>query len=162
MNAKPRALKNEQIGAVDRQRQALELRKCGHTYQQIARALNYRAASGAWHATQRGLKTTLREPADELRQLELARLDTLHHALWDRAIAGNLRAVDAVLRIMKRRASLLGMDAPKRLGVSVEMTMRAMAERMAVRYGLDASALVAEAEQILGEMRGEGGRPREA
>jgi len=47
-----------------------------------------------------------------LRALELLRLDELLNALWDTAIAGDLKAVDRVLKVMERRAKLLGLDAP--------------------------------------------------
>jgi hypothetical protein len=100
----------------------------------------------------------LQEPADELRGLELERLDRMQEGLWDKAIRGNLRAVDRVLKIMKRQSQLLGLDAPRQVAVGTEMTTQAMAEKMAVRYGLDVAAVLAEAEWILAEMRGEGGR----
>ena len=44
--------------------------------------------------------------------LELERLDALTLAAWPRARAGDDRAIRVVLRIMQRRAKLLGLDAP--------------------------------------------------
>ena len=52
--------------------------------------------------------------ADEFRALEQVRLDALQFALWARAEQGDLVAVDCVLKIMERRARLLGLDATKR------------------------------------------------
>lgn len=147
--SKRKALKNEQVQAVDRQRQALELRKLGCSYATIARRLNYAAACGAWQAVRRGMQTTLQEPADELRTLELERLDRMHEAIWPKAIAGHLRSVDAVLSIMQRRARLLGLDAPKRHRVAAEIPLATFAEQAAAMAGLDAASLLAEAEQIL-------------
>ena len=54
------------------------------------------------------------ESADELRTLEACRLNELLNALWVRAIGGDEKAIDRVLRIMERRARLLGLDAPTR------------------------------------------------
>jgi hypothetical protein len=148
-----KARKTDQVQAVDRQRQALELRRAGLTFQQIARRLGYAHPAGAYHAVQRGLQTTLQEPADELRGLELERLDALHQAMWPRAIRGNVWAVDRVLSIMQRRARLLGLDAPRRLAVSGEITLQTFAEHAAAAAGLDAGSVLAEAERILAELQ---------
>lgn len=42
--------------------------------------------------------------------LEIERLDRLQQSLWDRALGGELRAVDAVLRIITTRAKILGLE----------------------------------------------------
>jgi len=106
------------LASHDRKLQALELRKAAATYQQIADQLGYRSASGAFNAVKAALKATLREPADELRELELARLDAMLLPLWRRVQSGDEKAVDRVLRIMERRARLLGLDAPRRQELS--------------------------------------------
>jgi hypothetical protein len=103
------------VSLTERRRRALELRRAGATYEQIAAALGYFDSSGARKAVKKGLRQTLAEPAAELRQLELLRLDRLHETLWPRAVAGQVRAIDRVLRIMARRAALLGLDAPLRV-----------------------------------------------
>ena len=97
-----------------RQLQALELRKAGVSYEAIAASLGYRDRSGAYRAVTAALKLTLREPAEELRTLELERLDAMLLALWRRVQAGDEKTVDRVLHIMERRARLLGLDAPLR------------------------------------------------
>src|SRR5690606_7172749 len=58
----------------ERQRDALDLRKQGYTFQEIADRIGYRHASGAHQAVMAGLRKTIQEPADELRRLELERL----------------------------------------------------------------------------------------
>ena len=52
------------------------------------------------------------EAVDQHRALELARLDALQASLWDRAEAGDVKAVNAVLRIIDQRSRLLGLDKP--------------------------------------------------
>jgi hypothetical protein len=138
-----------QLAALDREVAALRLRQAGLTFDQIARRLGYANRSGAWHAVRAGLAATLQEPADELRGLELARLDALHEALWPKAIAGNLRAVDGVLAIMKRRSRLLGLDAPKAVAGDLHVTLQAMVEQVAAECGLDPREVLAEAERML-------------
>jgi hypothetical protein len=101
--------------AVIRQAEALKLRLTGADYAEIAKHLGYASPEGAWKAVRSGLKRTLQEPADQVRQLELDRCDRLLNAIWDRAIAGDGESIDRCLRIMRRRAQLLGLDAPKNM-----------------------------------------------
>jgi hypothetical protein len=102
------------VASHERKLRALELRKAAVPYQQIADELGYRSASGAFNAVKAALKATLREPAEELRELELARLDAMLLPLWRRVQRGDEKAIDRALRIMERRARLLGLDAPTR------------------------------------------------
>ena len=101
------------VNAAFRQRRALELRKAGATYSAIAQQLGYRNHAGAVRAVKSALKKTLQEPADDVRELEAARLDALLLGIWQQATTGNLEALDRALKIMARRAALLGLDAPR-------------------------------------------------
>lgn len=99
------------VNALDRQLKALELRKAGASYRAIAAQLGY-SLTGAYKAVDKALTATLSEAAEPLRTLELERLDAMQVALWPQARQGNQGAVDRILRIMERRAKLLGLDAP--------------------------------------------------
>ena len=44
--------------------------------------------------------------------MEMARLDALQLALWDDAMAGDVKAAGMVLRIIEQRSRLLGLDRP--------------------------------------------------
>jgi len=70
------------IAAAERRGQALALRKAGIGYAAIARQLGYAGPSGAYKAIVTALRALTREPAEELRALELARLDELLAGLW--------------------------------------------------------------------------------
>lgn len=102
------------IAAAERARQALELRKAGAQYADIATTLRYADASGAYRAVARALARLTAEPAAELRELEVLRLDRMLQAIWDQVIRGNHGAIDRALRIAERRARLLGLDAPQK------------------------------------------------
>jgi hypothetical protein len=106
------------LASHERHLQALELRKAGASYRTIAEQLGYRGVSGAFKAVTSALKATLKEPAEELRTLELERLDAMLLPLWRRVQNGDEKAVDRVLRIAERRAKLLGLDAPTRRELS--------------------------------------------
>jgi len=103
------------LRAIERQRQALELRKAGVAFDEIARTLGYAGPSSAYRAVMSALKRTLQEPADEVRKLELARLDRAQRTAWERMLQGDLDALGKVLKIMERRAKLLGLEAPTKI-----------------------------------------------
>jgi hypothetical protein len=104
----------------------LELRSAGLSFREIARELKVAPAT-AYKAVARGLAAVnagCREQAQELRALEALRLDQLQAALWERATDGDVRAIDRILRIMERRARLLGLDEPERRETKVEINPR--------------------------------------
>ena len=101
---------DREIEALDKTSRALELRKGGATYASIASELGYTSAGGAHNAVSRALKKTLKEPANEVRILELERLDALLGAMWPHKNRPEM--LDRILKIMERRAKLLGLDAP--------------------------------------------------
>jgi hypothetical protein len=95
-----------------------ELRIQGHTFDQIAGEVGYSGPSGAWQAYQRIKSESIFESVDEARQLELMRLDEMQLAVWDNAINGDLPSANCVLKIMDRRAKLLGLDKPEKVEVN--------------------------------------------
>lgn len=101
------------VKSSERQARALALRAAGATFQQIGDQLGITRQSAHEHVT-RGIARHVADAdtaASELVVLETLRLDTLQSAVWRAAVSGDLRAVDRVLRIMERRARLLGLDA---------------------------------------------------
>ena len=122
MNEKKRlkVVTDEQADIETRKREArvFELRIQGFTFEQIATEVGYQGASGAWQAYKRVKESHIFESVDEARQLELMRLDEMMLALWDRAIGGDLPAASCVLKIMDRRAKLLGLDKPEKIEVN--------------------------------------------
>ena len=50
------------------------------------------------------------EGAEQLRRLELDRLDAVQQALWDDAMGGDARAVTALLRVIDLRTRLMGLQ----------------------------------------------------
>lgn len=132
------------IAAAERQRQALELRKAGLGYQAIADKLGYSGPSGAYQSIRAALRAIVKEPAEEVLALELQRLDDMLAGLWLKARQGDTLKVDRVLKIMQRRAELLGLDAPKTVKV-----VQDEAKRLAAEMGLSESEILAEAEAIL-------------
>jgi hypothetical protein len=84
----------------------------GATYEAAAKQAGYASRSGAYKAFWKALDHREAEAVDDHRALELARLDALQVALWDDAVGGDVKAVNAVLRIIEQRSRLLGLDKP--------------------------------------------------
>ncbi len=106
--------------AAARRLQALELRKGGATYRQIGERLNVSEAQAfrdVDHALGMLAKLTEGE-AEKVRALEVARLDSVLLPMLQQAKRGSQGAVDRVLRIMERRAKLLGLDMPIRAEIT--------------------------------------------
>lgn len=97
------------INSRERQNQALGLRKAGATLEQISQACGYGSRSTAHKAIKRALAELPRENAEELRALEVARLDELLMAYWQRA-KKDVNAAHLVLKIASQRAQLLGLN----------------------------------------------------
>ena len=100
------------IPAASRREKALELRASGQSIRAIAGKLGVSKSQ-----VQRDIEKELRAAAEERRKiaglivdLELAKLDALEENAWGHIAAGELSAIDRVLRSMERRAKLLGLD----------------------------------------------------
>lgn len=88
----------------------LQLRKAGKTYRAIAEEMNLSGPGQANKIFQRAISRYTGQVGPELIKLEEMRLDELQEAIWDMAMAGDLKAVETVLRVMERRAKLRGLD----------------------------------------------------
>lgn len=97
---------------VDKEIKVLELRRVGLTWVRIAEEVGYADHTGAYAAYKRAIKRTMQQPADELREQELDRLDRLQVAVWPAAMKGDTRAVATIIKLMERRAKLTGLDMP--------------------------------------------------
>lgn len=107
-NKRPKA-----IVTLEREAQALELRKQGLTYGQIGDLLGI-SEMGAHKCVNRALnkfRTEMAEEAADVRQLELERLDALFAGVWMKALSGDPASMGSALKVMERRAKLLGLDA---------------------------------------------------
>ena len=97
---------------VDKEIRVLELRRVGLTWSRIAEEVGYADHTGAYAAYKRAIKRTMQQPADELREQEVDRIDRLQVAVWPSAMKGDTRAILTIIRLMERRAKLLGLDRP--------------------------------------------------
>jgi len=124
MPRKTRASRPRTIAARLRGQQAIKLRQAGATLEDIARQLGFKGAAGAYKSVMRELGATAQdhsEGTEAVRQLELQRLDQMQFPLWPQVLAGDVQATTTALRIQERRASLLGLDAPKQIEARIRV-----------------------------------------
>lgn len=97
-----------------RQRDVYAYRLRGLTIRQIADQLDvpYSTVGRDLTTVMAAVRKETVDAAGSVRDLEVARLDMMLSALWPKALKGETLVIDRVLRIMERRAALLGLDAP--------------------------------------------------
>lgn len=94
--------------------QALEWRKQGWSLWAIGQAMDP-PCSGPYvsNLLKKALKEIIQEPAEDLVKIECERLDDMFQKQFEKArVKGNVTALEACLKIMERRAKLLGLDKP--------------------------------------------------
>lgn len=126
---------------LERQINALELRKSGHTYREIGRRLgiSHVQAYGDVQNELNVLRTEVGHSADELRTLELERLDKITRSLDHWIEAGSAPAAMATLKASERRAKLLGLDKPTEIKVDIQLFMQL--QHAADNAGVDLSQI---------------------
>jgi hypothetical protein len=133
------------LEAKQRQVIALEMRKAGASFPEIARELGYRGPSGAFNAVNNAIRDWVAPAAEEVFELEAQRLDRLMLSYWQKALDGEHKSAELVLKIMDRRAKLLGLDAPQRIDVTT------MVKQWARANDYPEDAALAMAEEIIKE-----------
>jgi hypothetical protein len=108
------------LNVLERQTQVFNLRRAGLDFANIARTVRppYKEESGARYAFAMAMRRRHYEPPEELRLMERDRLDALQVELWKMAQGGSIKAHDTLLKLMKRRAELLGLDQPMKVEVA--------------------------------------------
>lgn len=105
---------DRKLKPAEKQLQCLELRAAGASFDQIADVVGYASRGAAYKATMTALGRLTYEGAEELRALELARLDAmLSGGLYTKALRGDHKSIDRVLKIMDaRRRYVAGLEVP--------------------------------------------------
>ncbi|QDK01882.1 helix-turn-helix DNA binding domain protein [Arthrobacter phage Vibaki] len=135
----------------DRLEKALEMRRYGYTYLQIAEepwpdgpgGMLY---GGDRHNARRAIvaarNDTIKEAADEVRQFEIERLDMI---LMGLAAEGLFEGVPEIVRVglgvIATRAKLLGLNAPTEINQRGGGNVQLVVDGAAVRVGMDAATM---------------------
>lgn len=128
----------ESLKALESTHAWIELRKSGWSLHNIAKAYGVKVGDVS-DAIARHLNYLLdidRKTLEQERQIDLERMDSWLLALQKRISFGDVRAIEAGLKILERRSRLRGLDAPERQEV-----------RMTVEFGSD-QELLEEARRL--------------
>ena len=104
------------VARATRKAKALQMRRAGISVEVIAAHLKVHPRT-VYTWLRDALAAIPREEANELRLLELDRLDAIFRGLFPDAVAGDVRAAEACLKVMERRARLLNLDAAHTAGL---------------------------------------------
>ena len=107
----------ESIARLERNERAIELRRKGLTYAEIAKELGISRIRAHQIITAEMLKRRERfqDKADSLIQMQLDRLEMLWNKLQQRIDRGEARAVEVGISILRRQAELMGLDQPTKI-----------------------------------------------
>lgn len=148
------------VEAAYKQNLAMRLRIKGYSYRQIAKKLgivNDNPETAVYTLIRSGINSVRLDSAEEMRNIELTRLDALQVIAWaaieKAAKRGDVRAVstgvNSIVRLSDRRAKLMGLDAP----VKYDLLM-SEARKMAQQLEMPENEFMALCEQTAAEAWG--------
>jgi hypothetical protein len=76
----------------------------------VAEELGYSSRGTAYNVVGKALREQTSQAIADLRNLENARLDVLQAALWDAAMTGDIEAAVVIVKIVKARVHLNGLE----------------------------------------------------
>ena len=112
MGRRPKETKPSRLGHTERQREAIEYRITGMTFDEIGKRMGI-TPQGAYQLVTRAMnahQSVTAELVNEHRALDVARMEEIVRILWPRVQEGHLESVDRVFKAAQRKAALLGMD----------------------------------------------------
>lgn len=120
-----RQLRSLEVAKAQQQARAVELRAEGMTYSEIGESLGVSLGVAATLVKQ-ALTATVQEPAEELRRLEALRIERMWKLAWPKSQVEHFRGpfgamdtqgewFDRCIKLMERRAKLLGLDAAQEI-----------------------------------------------
>lgn len=92
--------------AATKRQRALQLRKAGATYDQVAQQVGYSNRGTAYRAVQAALDELPGETIAETMLLDEQRLEQLVMALWPKAIKGEGWAAERIVKVIELRLKL--------------------------------------------------------
>jgi hypothetical protein len=104
------------LTAAERRARVVRLRIGGWSFEAIGEALDPPVSMQRAHQLyEDALRRIVAEHVDEHRQTDLARLDLLWRGVAPEAMQGSPRHVLAAVRVLERRAKMIGYDAPTKV-----------------------------------------------
>ena len=105
----------KEIDNAKRNAQIITLRYLGKSFEQIAREMGFNDRGNAYRAYKKAMENNVIEAPEEIRAIEIQRLDRMTETLMEQLENGNFKIIPYLLHVMDRRAKLLGLDTPIRI-----------------------------------------------
>jgi predicted transcriptional regulator len=117
--------------AQDLRKKCFDLRLAGYSYQEMADELGVTAQCAHHHVTEtlRISREQTAEITDQVRDLELKRIDLMLKALHARANRGDEKAIETTIKLMARRTAYLGLDAATKQELAVTTSLYDMIKK---------------------------------
>jgi hypothetical protein len=117
------ASRAQQAATADRRAKAIAMRIAGADWQTIANTLDYSGRAAAHKDVTRALEANRKreaEAVETLRQWTVMRYDRLQAAFWPKALKGDVKAAEVVLKCLAGRAKIEGVEAPTRVNIEAQ------------------------------------------
>jgi hypothetical protein len=131
--------KAQAVIIAERRSKAVQLRLAGVDYERIAQQLEYKSRQQAREDVHRAYvqaTAEVRESVEELRNQDLERLARLQAAFWGAALQGDPKAGEMILKILARRAKLMGMDSALKVEITtidqIDAEIQQLREKLAL------------------------------
>lgn len=130
---------NSRAAAAEKRKKALELRRAGWSFDDIAAEIGYANKGSAHRAVKQGIADITRESATELLELQMSRLDDLLAGAYEAARNGDLFAVDRVLKIIDQQAKFTNLydHKPDDTSAEVRAALTGFKEGLRGLFGTD-------------------------
>lgn len=115
------------IKDAERVANAFKMRKAGMSYATISSALGIDEVA-AQSMIEGSIRKLARDSVETFVDIELARLDDLFEKPYENALKGDLDSVKVCLSLMERRSKFLGLDAPTKRDVKIQISKMEVSE----------------------------------
>ena len=121
----------------------IELRKQGMNYADIANevGIHMDTARSAVNTYMIRLQARTLESADELRRDDYSKLSMMLDAIWDRVLEGELGAIDRAIKILERRARLMGLDMQQQNAILMALNLERLTDEQLEQIATGANPL---------------------
>ena len=138
---------------IAKEQEIVKLRRGGLTFDLIGERVGL-TAQGAHKAYERALTRVVKEDVDAIRQVETERLDLAQSAIWGKVLQGDNASIQSLIRIMERRAKLLGLDQPTRIQAEVITYDANSIQAELARLYANAVTANSDSQNVVGEITG--------
>jgi hypothetical protein len=138
----------------ERRRKVVQLRLAGVQFPEIGRRLSGEFGAGAhdfaalarmdWKRAREQSRRELDDSVEELRDVQVERLEMLLSGVWKNALSGDSKSADTAGRLITQICKLKGLEPPTQLQLSTRIEMESTAVAEAVIAAIDSLGFTPE------------------